>query len=74
MATTVDYTALRPNRRRLLERCPACGRTGLVLRVPLTRGPDAGRTRVSWTHREDRTDLGVCVRVENQVACWGWEG
>jgi hypothetical protein len=72
--TTEDYTARRPNRRLGLERCPECGRVGKVLRVPITRGANAGRTRVSWTHREDRTDLGACVRVENGVACWGWEG
>ena len=69
----VDYTTRRPNKRRHLERCPECGEVGKVLRVPLTRGPNAGRVRVQYTHTETRTNMGFCIRIEDVQAHFTWE-
>ena len=69
----VHYSQMRCNKRRGLERCPECGQVARVLRVPITRGENAGRTRVQWVHAEDREHKGFFWLVENVESCWSWE-
>lgn len=65
---TIDYT----KRRKGVVRCPVCGRNGERLDIPMTRGKNAGRVRVTVYHVKVVEDLGVCLSVRDYEACYHW--